>query len=434
MKRRFEELRENLEEFVEQADYPLLVVGATPDELAYVITFFQALDEKHPEGYFVVFCNPFESAAAFVDGMVENLNQQLEGAVHLRAERGDEPFPPLPPAAADRRLTPEVRLHVILDYLGGLVPNAHQTAPQNEDHYAAVGLLPLECKDYDGYCALMRSLVPSPERHAWMAPLRIVLWEDRRQQALFAELKREKNPHVLTLEVDFSTPRLTDALSNDAADTSLPMPERMSCLMQLAALDYSYKRYPDAIEKYGVLYQYYEAEDLKAMQALCLLGVGDALRAGGQPALAKEMLQRGIAVAMEARTLPILLNLLISATGVCFDLGQHEDAESYADSGAQVSAGALNAFAYADLLEQKGDAQLAQGKNADGRDTYQRCEELCEKYAYYHRWKSVLGKQIALYDRAHMTRERDEHARRLAVIEEMEKRGEVGPSAHAAAS
>jgi tetratricopeptide (TPR) repeat protein len=427
MKRKFEELRENLEEFVEQADYPLLIVGATSDELAYVITFFQALDEKHPEGYFVVFCHPFESAARFVDGMVDNLNQQLEGATHLRRERGDEPFPPLPPAAADRRLRPEVRLRIVLEYLASLVPNA-------KDHYAAVGLLPLECKDYAGYCALMRSLVPAPEPHAWMTPLRIVIWEDRRQQSLFAELKRDQNPHVLTLEVDFSTPRLTDALAYDAADTALPMPERMACLTQLAALDYSYKRYPDSIEKYGVLYQYYLAQDMKAMQALCLLGVGDALRAGGQPALAKEMLQRGIAVAMDAKALPVLLNLLISATGVCFDLGHHEDAESYADSGAQVSAGALNAFAYADLLEQKGDAQLAQGKNADGMDSYRRCEELCEKYAYYHRWKSVLGKQIALYDSAHMRRERDEHARRLSLIEEMEKRGEVGPSAHAEAS
>ena len=427
MKRKFEELRENLEEFAMQADYPLLVVGATSDELAYVIAFFQALDEKHPEGYFVVFCHPFESPRGYVDGIVQNLEQQLEGAAHLRRDRGEEPFPPLPPAAADQRLDPALRLQVILQYLGGLAPNA-------TDHYTAVGLLPLECKDYGGYCALMRSLIPSPDPPAFMAPLRVVLWEDRRQQALFADLKRDQNPHVLTLEVDFSTPRLTDALASDAADTSLPLPERMSGLMQLAALDYSYKRYPDSIEKYGVLYQYYESQELPAMQAMCLLGVGDALRAGGQPALAKEMLQRGIALAMGAKSLPVLLNLLISATGVCFELGQPQDAESYADSGSQVAAGALNPFAYADLLEQKGDAQLAQGKNADGIDTYRRCEELCEKYAYYHRWKSVLEKQSSLYDRAHMTRERDDRAHRLEVIEAMEQRGEVGPSAHAAAS
>lgn len=427
MKRKFEELRENLEEFAEQADYPMLVVGATADELAYVITFFQALDEKHPEGYFVVFCHAFHGPAAFVDGIVENLHQQLEGAAHLRAARGEAPFPPLPPAAADTRIAPEIRLRILLEYLGGLV-----TDPK--EHYAAVGLLPLECHDYEGYAALVRSIVPASAPEPWMAPLRLVVWDDRERRTLLSDLKRDRNSHVLAFEVDFSTPRLTDALGQDAADTALPLNERMACLMQLAALDYSYKRYPDAIEKYGVLFQYYEGQSVKSMQALCLLGVADTLRAGGQPVLSKETYQRGIVMAIDAKALPVLLNLLLGVTGVCFDLGHHEDAEGYADSGAQVAAGALNPFAYADLLEQKGDAQLAQGKNADGLDSYRKCDDLCAKYAYYHRWKSVLKRQIALYERARMTEERDELARRLAVVEEKERRGEVSPSAHAPAS
>jgi tetratricopeptide (TPR) repeat protein len=429
MKRKFEELRENLEEFVEQADYPLLVVGATPEEQAYVITFFQALDEKHPEGFFVVFCNEFVNAPSFVDGMVQNLNQQREGANHLRAERGEEPFPPIPPGAADHKVTPEVRLELLLKYLGSLVPNT-------EDHYVAVGILPLECHDYDGYCRLVEPLVPAPDvpPYPWMRPLRVVVWEDRKRGAIFGELKRTKNDRCLTFEVDFSTPRLTDALASDAADTSLPLAERMSCLMQLAALDYSYKRYPDSIEKYGALYRYYEAQEVPAMQAMCLLGVGDALRAGAQPKLAKETYQRGLALAISAKTLPVMLNLLISVTGVCFDLMHHADAESYADSGSQVAAGSLNPFAYADMIEQKGDAQVLQGKTADGLVTYRKCEEICEKYEYFHRWKSVLEKQVAAYEGAHMDRARDETRHRLDLITERERRGEVDESAHARAS
>jgi hypothetical protein len=426
MKRKFEELRENLEEFVEQADYPLLVVGAMPDELAYVITFFQALDEKHPEGFFVVFCHEFVSAASFVDGIVQNLSEQCEGANHLRAERGEEPFPPVPPGAADHEVTPEVRLELILKYLASLVPDA-------KDHYVAVGILPLECHDYDGYCRLVQPLVPAPDEAPWLRPLRVVVWEDRKRRAIFGELERTRNEKCLTFEVDFSTPRLTDALASDTADTSLPIAERMSCLMQLAALDYSYRRYPDSIEKYGVLYQYYEAQQLPQMQALCLLGVGDALRAGGQQQLAKDTYQRGLVMAMNAKALPVLLNLLLGVTGVCFDLGHHADAESYADSGAQVAAGALNPFAHCDLIEQKGDAQLLQGRTADAVLTYRKCEELCTRYEYFHRWKSVLGRQIAAFDASHLERERDLAQQRLDLVTERERRGEVGKSAHAGA-
>jgi hypothetical protein len=61
---------------------------------------------------------------------------------------------------------------------------------------------------------------------------------------------------VLTCEVDFSTPALTDGLSQGAADVSLPVTERMACLYQLAALDYTYKRYPDALQKFGVLHDF----------------------------------------------------------------------------------------------------------------------------------------------------------------------------------
>src|SRR5207249_3223149 len=140
---------------------------------------------------------------------------------------------------------------------------------------------------------------------------------------------------ILSFEVDFSTPALTDSLTRDASDASLPVPERMACLMQLAALDYSYKRYAEALQKYGVLHNYYAEQKIPSMQALCLLGAGDTLRSGGQPAAAKDMIQRGIVLAMENKVLAVLLNALISIIDVCFDLGQHADAESYADSGTQ---------------------------------------------------------------------------------------------------
>jgi len=416
MKRKFEELRENLDEFVEQTEYPMLVVGCLGEELAYVCKFLQGLEQKHPESFFVIFPGAFTTADEYVQGMVELLQLQLEAAGPLRAERGEPPFPALPPEVAERRRPPEERLRRIIEFLRSLLPN-------EKDHAVVIGLLPLACADFMAYARLVSSVMPLQDVQPWLVPMRIVAYDDRSQKILFRALEQSKLEHVLTYEVDFSTPALTDALSVDAADTGLPLAERMAALMQLAALDYSYKRYPDAYQKYGVLHNYYQALDIPSMQGLALLGAGDTLAAAGRPADAKDMMQRAVGLCMERQVLPVLLNGLISITDVCMALGQHAEAESYADSGTQVAAGVLNPFAYADLFEKKGDAQIAQNKIPEGIISYKRCQELCKQYEYFHRWKHVLAQEIEIYRLNYMTGEQRAAEQELALVEHLEQVG-----------
>ncbi|HET6584993.1 MAG TPA: hypothetical protein VFG69_16165 [Nannocystaceae bacterium] len=421
MKRKFEELRENLDEFVQQDEFPMLVVGCVSEELAYVVKFLQALEEKYKQHYIIVFPQPFDTPAGYLDGVVESIRLQVEAGNSMRAEQGEPPMPPVPPALTDPRRTPAQRLEGVLQYLRSLLPD-------EEEHRVVVGLLPLSCPDFEAYGKLMTTIMPVPAIQPWMQPLRVVLYDDRTQKKLLAAMRARKVEHVLTFDVDFSTPALTDALAKDAADPSQPVRERMASLMQLAALDYSYKRYPDALDKYGVLYKYYEGENIPSMQALALLGTGDTLRAAGHPVEAKQRLQQGIALAMEHKVLPILLNLLLSAIGVCMELQHYEDAESYAESGAKVAAGVLNAFAYCDMHELAGDAQIAQGKLAAGIKSYKRCQELCKMYEYFHRWTSVLEKQKKLYEDARLGREQREVEHELMVVQALEKRGGAAPA------
>lgn len=417
MRRKFEELRENLDEFVQQDEYPLMLVGCLPEELAYVVKFLQALEEKHPHCYFVVFPAPFAGPAEYLDEVVANIDAQLTGANELRATRGEPPFPARPAALADRKHTPAQRLRGVLDYLRGLLPSPDD----DEEHLVVVGFLPLSCTDYAGYCMLMNTLITSPELRPSLERMRVVIYDDRARGELVRSLRSREVDHVLTFEIDLSTPALTDQLTRDASDPTLPLPERMSALLQLAALDYSYRRYPDALDKYGVLYQFYAKQGLPSMQALCLLGVGDTLFAAGHPQPAKERLQQGIALAMADKALPVLLNLLLSIHGVCMALRHHEEAESYADSGVQVAAAVLNAFVYTDFHELLGDAQLAQGRPKDGLASYAKCKDLCKTYDYFHCWRSVLEKEKKLYESARMRREQRDIETQLGVVEALER-------------
>ncbi len=416
MKQKFDELRENLDEFVQQDDYPMLVIGCVPEELAYVVKFLQALDEQHPQNYILVFPQAYEDASRYLDAVVESIRVQVEAAASLRAQRDEPAWPPVPLMLSDVRRNPAQRLEDVLQYLRSLLPN-------EDEHRVVVGLLPLVCKDFDSYGKLIASVMPRVPEQPWLKAIRLVAYDHREQRKLVPGMRVANVEHVLTFDVDFSTPALTDALARSVADPSVPVPERMSNLMQLAALDYSYRRYAQALEKYGTLFKYYETEKNPTMQALALLGTGDTLRAAGHLELAKKRLQQGIAIGMEHKVLPVLLNLFLSITGVCMQLGHFAEAESYADSGAKVAASLLNPFAYADLHELKGDAQIAQNKLTEGFGTYKRCQELCKMYGYFHRWKSVLERQHKLYEQARMAKERREVEDELLAVRVLEKRG-----------
>lgn len=399
MRQKFEELRENLDEFVQQADYSVLVLGCVPEEVPYAVTCLKGIDESRPESYFLIFCESFAAPAPYLDAIVLALARQMKDAESVRKERGDAPFPPIPPELADQRRAPKERLHRLLQFLPALLPNS-------VDYSLVVGFLPLAIEDNDAYCRLMASILPVPDVPPWMVPLRILLSDDRRERQLTGLLKSQRAQNVLTYEIDFSTPALTAALSSDAANPSVPLAERMASLLQLAALDFSYKRYPDALEKYGVLYAYYADPPLPAMQVLCLQGSGDVLHAAGKPSEAKKALQSGIALALQHKALGPLLMSLLSIVNVCFTLGDHADAESYAESGRKAAEASMNAPVYLVLTEKKGDAQLAQGKRDEALATYQKCRELGEMYEQFQVWRSVLGKLAKLQQEAGNERER----------------------------
>lgn len=419
MKQKFEALRENLDEFAQQADYSVFVLGCTPEEAPYAVQCLKGVDESRPESYFVTFCEAFVSPGEYLDALMGALGRQLREAELPRRERGEPPFPPLPSELADARRPPPERLQGLLRFLPSLLPNPRE-------HAVVVAFLPLENRDNDAYCRLMASLLPVHVVPAWMEPLRIILYDDRRERQLSSLLRAHKAEAVLTYEIDFSTPALTDALSRDAANPAVPMPQRMACLLQLAALDFSYQRYPDALEKYGVLHTYYQDPPLPAMQVLCLQGVGDTLHAAGKPEQAKPVLQSGIALALEHKALIPLLHALLSIVNVCVTLGQHADAESYAQSGMRAAEASMNAPVYTALVEKKGDAQLAQGKREEALATYRQCLALSEMYEQFSVWKSVLRKLRVLYDGARMSAESAAAERELQRVEELERRRLAG--------
>jgi tetratricopeptide (TPR) repeat protein len=426
VRRKIEGLRENLEEFVEQTDYSLLIVSCTPEEGMYASQLLTSLDETRPDSLFWVFVDPFEAASEYVGALLESLERQLAAGSAVRVERGEPPFEPIPAALKDPRLEPAQRFEGLVRFLPRLVdPRSGETV--------VVGLLPTACRDEAAFARLLARVLPHPRRPEWMVPLRIVTLDPRERPQLPPLLERQNIQTVLTFQLDFSTPALTAALSADAADPSVPLPERMANLLQLAALDFSYQRHADAQEKYAVLHAYYAEPHQPGMQALCLLGAGDSLEATGEPGKAKLLLERGIDLCLKHDEKVPLLQLLVAMIRVCTTLGLHGQAESYANSGLTIALALVNGPVYTFLVEKKGDAQMAQLKHEQALTTYEYARKLAETYSVYPIWKSVLEKLEAEHAGAGRRDRASDMRREWQRVDALERKGvvESSPRPHA---
>lgn len=414
MKRKFEVLRATLDEFAQQDEFPVLLVNCRGEELAYVLTFLQALEQSLPSHLVVAFSQPFVTPGAWLDAVAQAVIVQLEYAAPARAERGEPPAPPVPDIITDARAQPHQRLASLLHVLTTLLPNA-------DDHRIVVALTPLACHDLVAFTDLVASVIPHPEVPAWMAPLRLVVWDDREQPRLSTGLRAWPAQHVLFYTEDFSTPALTHALSEDAGNRDLPLDERMGALMQLAALDFSHQRHAAALDKYAVLHEHYFQTKQPALQALTLLGAGDTLHAAGDSQTAKLRLQQGIAVAMQHSSLPALVPLLLSVTKVSLALGHGEDARSYADSGTKVAAAAINPFAYCDCFKLRGDAEVSLGLYREAIASYDKAREQCRQNEHHETWLAALDRQIQLYANANMDDARRALEHERAQVEQLQR-------------
>jgi len=393
MRQKFEELRANLDEFVQQTDYSLLLISCRPEDCGYIASFLDGQDAARPESFFVVWPGEFVDASSYVSALVEFLEQRLEVAKPARQERGEPPFPAPPPELKDVRSDPAQRFRQWLSFLVTLLDD-----PNNQSF--VVGLLPSRCQDPAGYARLLESVLPVPSRPAWLEPLRIVAFDSKDAPQLVPRLNQQNVESVLTWEVDFSTPALTDALAREASNPSLPLEQRMLSMMQLAGIDFAHQRHPDARQKFAVVYDYFADPPQPAMQAICMHGAGESFVTTGDPEQGVTFFERALALCMQGNAYGPMLIVLQSLIRVCFSLQRYPEAESYAKSGSSLAAALLNPTLYAHLEELRGDAQRAQRKPEAALETYEHARQLAQKYELFFVWTSVLDKLAQLHSDA----------------------------------
>jgi tetratricopeptide (TPR) repeat protein len=424
MWRKLEELKATLADFVDQRESLLLVVSTTDAEMVYVLKSLEGMDDTSASDLFLIFAEPFTKGPAYASAIVKNLRAQMDVAKAELGAREEAPLAPLPAVCDDEGAPPNTRLRAAIDHVSSLVPAAG-------GHRVVWGFLPGKVTDQEGYARLVGEFIPWKGPELWMRGLRVLARDDRARPFLLPALLKNKAPGVLRYELDMSPSALNDAWVKEAADRRLPEGERMQALMQLAGLDYAYRRYPEAIEKYTVLYSYYAEHKVPTMQAIALQGVGDTLHRMDDRKRAKEKYLQGLSLAMPTGALPILLNLTTALGDVSLELRDYHDAAGFFSLSEQIATKLLNPFAKADGLEKLGVARYALGDTTGAVLAWRGAATLCQTFDYHERHRSALERLIAAYKAMNMDAERRAAEAELKTVVQALKAAAKAEHAHA---
>lgn len=376
-----------LRDFVAQPDYPTLVLNASDASLVYALRALAAFDRQDEGAYYLLFPQPYVDAGAYMAVIAEGLGQQLELLNVELSARQRPPLPEFPAMVLDGRYPPAERMRAAIEHLGQWLPGE---AP------IVWGLAPGELSRMADYRALVLPLLAMEGVAPWMNRHRFILRDQPPDSPLTKGLLAAQNDRVLVMDLDFGGERFVQSLLDTVHDKDSPADARMSAFFQLAAVDFAFKRYREALEKYGACFNYFEGQGNKPMQALCLSGAGDAELQAGRVAPALAFYQQALAVGVEDRSLPVIQVSAFGAGNACLALARYEDAEGYFQHADDAAAKLHNPFVKCDAMEKRGLAAWHRGEVERATDVWTKGVALAKEFSYPSRALSIVESWLAL--------------------------------------
>lgn len=388
-----EELQAQLSTFIDQRAQPVMFLTCFDEELPTIVRVLDGLDGESPGDVFFVYTGPVGSPVAYVDGALAAVLEQLAEVNEERRENGAPALAAPPPGCSSQAVDPYQRLQWLF---------AHMTTwlPQEEDHRLVVALLPEHITNQETQARIAGTLVPFRDYPPWMQHVRLVLRDDRRAPFVVDALRRTgvSGPFLYTTRVTVGD--LADAVALDAADPQFPPARRMNALLQCAALDVALGRYEAAIDKYGILYQYYDTFKVIELKTMVVQGLGDVMaRLDRLPAARGHYLQ-ALDLASDAKSLTLILQAASAIGEVDMRLGDLAEADTSFTLGAGAAEKLGNVFMRADLLERAGEARWGLGNARGATEAWTTSATVARESAYDERLSSVLVRMRDLSQRA----------------------------------
>ncbi len=417
MRQLFLDMRARCEVFLAAPDDLALITRAGPAEYAALVSTLDGIEKGGSPHMFWLFVEPFLDPGSYAEALARNFLARFE-ALQEELEKAGEPALPAPPELLRARGgEPLTRLRALMTFARDLLPDL-------DEQRAVFGFLPSELQDPEAFAtmviALLRHELPTP----WCHHMRVVVRELADRAVLHTRARAL--PRAQWYEPDLSPPKVEQALADEAADETLPIPQRMQALFILAGMDQAQRRNAEAEEKLELLTSYYGGAGDKPLFALCLNARGELAERAGDTVLARDLYERALTPAVEAESLPPLINITLNLANLHRNEKRYKDAAEHYEAVSALAGACANATLRIRSLEQIGFCkhQLGDTKGAfesfdAGRTLARGVEAESELLGCLHRLQSLFA-ELGMGD------EKRETEREIA---ELEARGvEVYPA------
>lgn len=407
MRRLFEGVRRRLEDFVEQRDDVLLVVGCEDGAASLILKTLQEIDEADASDLFWLFADEAKRAPDWVGTLVERFEERHRMVCEGLEKNGRPRWPALP-AAVRRAGSAAARLRALLEFSRSLLP-------PGPEFRVVWGLMPLKIADAPGLAALFEELLRPDGPSPWYHHMRLIVREDSAQRVLRERLA--KTPRVAWYEPDLSVGAQEKSVEEEVTDPGLPASQRMQSLFLLAGMDYAHRRFPDALKKYGVLLDYYKGMGNQTMLALVLNGMGEVHQRAGDLSRAKAHFECALSPAILAESPPVLLNVTLNLGNLALAVKDWKEGETYFDGAEKLAAAQLNAPTKIHCLENRGVCQERLERPKEAAESWEAGAQLAKATEERDLQRRILERLRALYDRYGQKQKKAEVERELSLVQ-----------------
>jgi tetratricopeptide (TPR) repeat protein len=328
MRKLFQEVEGHLKSFISQRDDLALIVPCPDDQAILVHKTLEGIDDASTTEMFWIFTEDFIDPHCYAGSVIETF-AATHGAVSLAMSKRDvEPWPPIPPPVFDMGHSPADRLRHLMQFSRSLLPDP--------DGLLAVWcLFPLSIVGREAFSHLIGQILQHEFPRPWCHHLRFIVRAEAQDPAMEAIVG--PMPRVAWYVPDLSSGTLQEALEEETDDDSLPLEERLQSLLVSAQMDFSHRRYDQALTKYAVLLKYYAGIGQGTMAAVVLNGIGEVHHQRGDLVQAGRCFEAAVEPASEASgpPVPVLLNTSLNLGNLKMQEGEWLEAEGYYDAAQQ---------------------------------------------------------------------------------------------------
>lgn len=398
----FDQLRNDLSQFVEQTRQRALLLSCSDNDIAYPLKVLREVEEGSPADVFMMYCDAYQDPNAYADVVMERLREEHKIAVEWQIADGREPLADLPESLFDADRAP-------LDRLVEAVHVVHGWFPPEGDHRLVWVAAPMDLGKKDLWPAFCEQFYGALAHEPW---LRLIFRMPANLPKLIEKNKAPDwvgNKDVRVLGCDFGPEAMEDALKEQADDPDIDEKQRMDALLMLAIRDTGFNRRHDAEQRYAELLDYGERNQDPAVKTMAMMGLGDLSKRNNDLNEAAAWYECAVPEAIESKqTMPFYLTVKSLADTYFLQKRYPEAEEAYLQA-ARLAQSHQETESFARMIDGNAKSRAKQKNWAGAVDRWDSAAIICREFEHDDVLREVLTSLRKGYEKLNM----GEHAKEI---------------------